>query len=354
MPSRGGRARARMEKSLFASFRSISVSRIRTSDRVQSRLADLQMKTTSILFLAGLAASVAFAQQPEPKKNPFTGFGNTGLDRRKPAALSPSPAGPRPVMPGPSAPTVPAAANPNGGTAGIALSEDWTGRLTQGSGGQTMKMKDLQALLAGFGSSERDIAAHPDVTIYDGQRMDGAPGDNCRVTYLMPLDRAEAALMRNRGISTVARAVAPGFPDGLFLHTYDVKAGIYNRLCLVTDNAKPQQQVVSLVLKSESSNWYPPAPFRKLERDWHVFDYVGTENRGQPGITIDTRVNDVRGAGHFIVVNTTGGYRPELVLPPPGILIKPARFSPKETTTWHVPEPLIKLILHCLSKQLGS
>lgn len=312
------------------------------------------MKLVLILAAAGFAAS-SFAQQDAsgPKKNPFAGFGNTGLDRRPGAMTPPSPAGKTPGAPAPQTSRTPVAASvPAASANGIALANDWAGHLTQGAGGQTMKMRDLQALLSGYGVAEADTAPHPEVTVYEGSPMDAALGQSCRVAYLMPLDKAEGVLFKNRGIVTATRAVAPGFPDGLFIHTYDVKAGIYNRLCILTDSAKPQNQVVSLLLKAESANWYPPSPpFKKLERDWHTHDYLNTENRGQPGIVIDTRVNDLRPRGRYIVVNITGGFAPPEILPP-GIVIKPARNSPKTNATWYVPEPLIKLILHALSKQL--
>jgi hypothetical protein len=47
---------------------------------------------------------------------------------------------------------------------------------------------------------------------------------------------------------------------------------------------------------------------------------------------------------------TGGNQLPQLAQP---IVLKPARFSPKETSTWYVPEPMISLILYTLSKQLG-
>jgi hypothetical protein len=174
----------------------------------------------------------------------------------------------------------------------------------------------------------------------------------CRITYLMPLAQAEALLFGSPVIATEAAAVAPGFPDGLFIHTYDVNAGIYNQLVILTDHAQPQQQVVSLVLKADGVNWYPPSPpFVKIQRDWHTFDYMNTENKGEPGIKIDTRVEDFRSNGHFIVVNMTGGTRPPIW---PGEVCKPAKAKPREDTTWYLPEPLINLILYSLSRQLGN
>ncbi len=38
----------------------------------------------------------------------------------------------------------------------------------------------------------------------------------------------------------------------------------------------------------------------------------------------------------------------------PGITFEPAGNSPKQTPTWYVPAPVIRLILYSLSKQLGS
>lgn len=312
------------------------------------------MKACLIFLLTCLAVPL-FAQSPEaaPKKDPFAGFGNTGLDRRRSGGLTPAaPARRAPPTPAPRAvpDSEPAEAPAATVSGGIVLADRWSGILTQGSGGHAMKMRDLRALLSRYGEAREDTGPHPAVTIYDGPPMDAALGARCRITYLMPLDRAEAALFRSRGIVTSSRAVAPGFPDGLFLHTYDVKAGIYNRLVLVTDGAKPQPQVVSLLLKAQGTNWYPPSPpWEKIPRDWHTHDYVNTVNRGQSGVVIDTRVHDLRGQGRYIVVNTTGGTRPPHW---PGEVVRPANASPRETVTWYVPAPLIRLILYTLDQQL--
>lgn len=304
---------------------------------------------TLIALSSGLHAQLA---SPPPKKAPFAGFGNTSLDQKRPtgrgmtAPTTPS----RPGAPAalPVAPTAPSApATPASTTGGIALSRDWAAMVTQGSGGQGMKMDDLRALLSLFGTAEADVAAHPDVTIYEGPVLDGTQSRQCRITYLMPLGDAEKALAINRGMASGSRAVAPGFPDGLFLHTYDIRAGIYNRLIVVTDSAKPVRQVVCMLLKGESENWHP-LHFKPIERDWHTYDYVNAMNRGQRGIAIHTRVNDLRGSGRFIVVNTAFGNPP-----PTGIGWVKVAYRPAETSTWYVPEPLIKLILFSLSKQLN-
>jgi len=305
------------------------------------------MKLFHLLLLFSLTAGL-FAQDATPvPKQPFAGFGNTGLDQRPGAKKTTNPT---PVPSTQSPPKVPLTTAGEAG--GIALANGATGHLTEASGGQTMKMQDLKALLSGYGKAEADLGPHPDVTVYEGPTMDSGLSQNCRITYLMPLSQAESLLFKNKGISTEARAVAPGFPDGLFIHTYDAKAGIYNRLVILTDGAKPQHRVVSLLLKGAGVNWYPPSPpWKKIEGKWHTHDYMNTENKGQPGLVIDTRVNDLRQKGHYIVVNMTGGTRPPVC---GSEIVKPAKASPKEDSTWYVPEPLIKLILYSLLQQLGQ
>lgn len=305
--------------------------------------------TRGLFFLTTVLMASAWAQEPAatPKKDPFAGFGNTSLDRRPGGPSTPSPFV-RPASPTPrSAATVPA---PDSGDTGITLNKDWTGHQTESSGGQTRKLEDLRALISGYGEAEADLAEHPEVTVYEGPVFGGGQGQTCRITYLMPLNRAEQLLLGSTGISTISRAVAPGLPDGLFLHTYDARAGIYNHVCIVTDNHKPQQQVVCLLLKAEGVNWIPGLPWVQLNRDWDTFDYVNTQNRGRPGIIIDTRVLDQRQQGGYIVVNTTGAPNRH----PPPLLAKPAKWSPKEDSTWYVPVPLVKLMLYCLSHTMGS
>lgn len=309
----------------------------------------MKLSFVCLLLFTAFAAGVSGQEAtPTPKKDPFAGFGNTSLDHRNPAKATPSPFGGPPAQQRESAP--PASAPSAGGFGGIALSDKTSGHLTESSGGQTQKMQDLKLLLADYGAPAEDVSPHPEVTVYEGPTMDSGLSQSCRITYLMPLPKAEALLFKSRGTVTVARAVAPGFPDGLFIHTYDVKAGIYNRLCILTDSAKPEHQVVSLLLKAEGVNWYPPSPpWKKIERNLHTHDYLNTENKGQPGQMIDTRVNDLRGSGHYIVVNMTGGTRPAAWA---GEVVKPAGASPKQDSTWYVPEPLIKLILYSLAQQL--
>ncbi len=296
------------------------------------------MKSILVPFFAMLIPAALAA---EPKPNPFEGFGQTGLD--KPSRRKPPSATPRPVQPM----ATPAPATDSGG---IELAREWwTGHTTQGSGGYTLTINDLEALLKDYGKPEADTAAHPDVTVYEGPMMD-VPGASCRVTYLMPLEKAEKALFKSRGLASGSRAVAPGFPSGLNLNTYDVRTGIYNRLCVITDSSQ-ERRVVSLQLQSESAaSWYPPSPpWKKIRRDWHTYDFVNTRTIMGKHDVIDVRVHDQRAHGRYLVVNCTGGSQPEHI-PQPGYFRKPAIL---DESTWYVPEPLVKLILFSISKQLG-
>ncbi len=295
----------------------------------------------------------AEAQQatPAPKKSPFAGFGGTALDRRPGAPSMPSPFTKPIPTPSPRAAVTPQPGAPPQ-SSGIVLSSRPAGILDQASGGQTAKINDLQVLLTPYGVAELDTGPHGNSFAYDGPPMDPSKGAHCRIPYLMPLDQAEAILLRGRGLVSETRAVAPGFPDGLFINAYDVRVSIYNRLYILTDGAQPVKQVVSVLLKAEGVHWYPPSPpFRKIERDWHTFDYMNARNRGNPRNVIDTRVNDLRQAGKFIIVNTTGGYRGPYI-PPPGELVKSPPDSPKEASVWYVPEPMINLILYSISQQM--
>ncbi len=232
-------------------------------------------------------------------------------------------------------------------TGGIVLSRDWAGGVTMGSGGQTAKLDDLRFLLTNYGTADADVAPHPDVTVYDGPPMDPSLGESCHIPYLMPLDQAEKALLKGTGMASHGKAVAPGLPDGLLVHSYDVKFGHYNRLTILTDNAKPQPQVVGLQLKNERENWHP-LHWKEIVRDWHTYDYINARNRGQPKIQINTRVDDKRAKGHYVVVNISFGGSPST-----GSSWVQIAYRPSETTTWYIPEPMIKLILFTLSKQIG-
>ncbi len=282
------------------------------------------------LVLAAIC-STSMAQQPAtpaPKKDPFANF-SSALDKR-PGGTPSAPA---------SAPAVATA----GSGAGISLAPHWDALTAQSRGGQSGKIDDLVFLLSAYGTPGADTAAHPEATVYEGPQMDGT--GTCKIAYLTPLEEAKKALFnRAPGPVSGSKAVAPGFPDGLFLYQFDIKCGVYNRLTIVTDSAKPQPQVVSLQFKNERQSWHP-THFKEVARDWHTYDYVNARNRGQPGIVIHTRVNDLRKPSHYIVANMAFGIPPQT-----GGWVQ-VNSRPNETSTWFLPEPLIGLILFSATNQ---
>ena len=274
----------------------------------------MRLKT---LFCFCLFAVTAFSQEatPKPKAETFKGWGSS-LDKNphKPGATLKPTVNPNPAPLSPSVP--PPASN------GIALSRTWSAPLPPSSGGHSLDMRDLGWLLKDYGQAGDDLGPHPEVKIEGG------------LTYLMPQRQAEKVLgLDSHAMKTSAKVACAGFPDGLSYTAYAVKKDIYDRLYLVTDLAG---QVVCLQYVATNEVQRPSVPpWRFIDRDWHVYDYVNDRTKGQPRIRIDTRVLDRRGEGGFIVVNTTG----EAV---------------KQSARWYVPQPLINLILYCTAKRSGS
>lgn len=223
----------------------------------------------------------------------------------------------------------------NGKTLATGRPKDWKGlsidralNVGQDRGGKSATMEDLKFILRSYGEAKMDLAPYPDTVVYRGKRLQGEQAGEVKVGYLMPLGEAERVLFERRPTANTSRAVAPGFPRGLKLWTYDIRTPLYNRVTIMTDRA---DRVVAVQLKAENVLWIPdrdPA-WRKIHRDFHSFDFIRMEERGR-GQVIHTHVRDSRGkGGGFIIINTGV---PEF----------------KETTTCYLPEPIVNIILHNL------
>ena len=149
----------------------------------------MNAKTISLLLLT-LITATAPAQDaaPTPKADPFAGFGNTMLDQHPGgggdthSSVDDSFQSLMNRHTQPSGPGAHGYANTVAGLTGIVLSNQWTGHLTEASGGQTLKMADLLALLSGYGTARNDTAPHPDVTVYKGPTMDSGGHRTCRIS----------------------------------------------------------------------------------------------------------------------------------------------------------------------------
>jgi hypothetical protein len=280
----------------------------------------LRMKSAVLLLLLAILATDAQAQNPTPapKKNPFEGWG-TELDKR-PGGHSPSTSldGPGKAPASPFKTPGPASARPPA-SGGIVLSANADSPLAISSGGHSLEIRDISAVLSKYGTAVDDEGPHPEVTVYPG------------TTYLMPFDQAEKILVTsNPGMRSATPIATGGFPPGLLAVSYDGNwGGNYNRLYLVKDRAN---QLVCLEFVSERGGFNPlQPPATLIPGDWHVIDFINARVKGQPRMQILNYVKDMRSAGHFIIVNTLSQ-------------------AMHQTSTWYVPEPLINLILFSASK----
>jgi hypothetical protein len=262
------------------------------------------MNISSMILFACLAGT-ALAQEntPLPKKDPFAGFGSS-LDRRPGGQ-----AGGTLLDRGPGGSvTTPSIGAGNSKPGEIALPGNWSAPLPESSGGHSLEIQDLKALLGPYGKPDDSLATPPGVMIYPGIR------------YLAP--QAEAArILGASGITTSHKIACGGFPDGLSYTSYDGKwESVFNRLYLVTDLA---HQMVCLEFVAESARNIPHLPpWRPVTVTRHVLDYVNsmvTAQRRSPATFLYT-------TGSGLVVDTVS----------------------HQTARWYAPKPMINLILFCV------
>jgi len=267
------------------------------------------MKTALLIpFICLAQVSMAQDATPPPKKDPFAGFG-TSLDKRPGGSSSTNPFGqPGGNLLNQRGPAASTATGASGSTPGeISLPANWSAPLPESSGGHSLEIQDLKALLGPYGTPDKSLATPPGVVIYPGIR------------YLTP--QAEAArLLGAAGITTSHKIACGGFPDGLSYTSYDGKwEGMFNRLYLVTD---PAHQVVCLEFVAETPRKivHPP-PWVRVTVTRHVLDYVNAMVKGQRGSPETWLYN----TGSGLVIDTVS----------------------HQTARWYVPKPLIDLILFC-------
>jgi hypothetical protein len=188
--------------------------------------------------------------------------------------------------------------------------------------GQQDFRDSLKRILSGYGEAKSNRAEDPKMLVYQGSMMD-AHSTMTSVRWLMPLEEAEKALFKTTPNARTAEGVKSGFPNGLTLRTYDVRAGIYDTLTLVMDRA---DQVVAIQLNADKEHWAPNT------KDWRslgvfpVADFIHGTRKDSA-----TFIRDLRAANAGVVINN-------------------ATVGNTGTATLYIPTPLIG----CLLANLGA
>jgi hypothetical protein len=188
--------------------------------------------------------------------------------------------------------------------------------------GQQDFRDSMKRILTGYGEAKSNRAEDPKMLVYQGSMMD-AHSTITSVRWLMPVEEAEKALFKTTPNARTAEGVRSGFPHGLTLRTYDVRAGIYDTLTLVLDRA---DQVVALQLNADKEHWAPRT------KDWRslgvfpVADFIHGTRKDSA-----TAIRDLRAANAGVVINN-------------------ATVGNTGTATLYLPTPLIG----CLLANLGA
>jgi hypothetical protein len=184
--------------------------------------------------------------------------------------------------------------------------------LSQGTGGKSRVITDLQSVIKDYGSPENDTAPHPEVMVYKGPApYDGGP--MIEIPYLMHSDKAAALLMKRPSLSSPTKALAPGFPPGMMMREYDIRFGVFNRLFIITDQI---DQVVAVQVKAENGNspdfpgldWKPAIMPLNSTSDFIVPKTDGTRR---------ATVGDFRKSHKFIAIDLESGGETLLFMPEP-------------------------------------
>lgn len=187
--------------------------------------------------------------------------------------------------------------------------------------GQIDFRKSLKKILIGYAEAKANRAENPKMLVYQGSMMD-THSTMTSIHWLMPLEEAERALFKKIPVARTSERVASGFPNGLSLRIYDVRAGIYDTLTLVIDRA---DQVVALQLNANKEHWAPRTKDWKSLGVYPVADFIQLVRKDSA-----TFIRDLRAANAGVVVNN-------------------ATVGNTGTATLYIPTPLIG----CLLANLG-
>ena len=260
------------------------------------------MKITPILLSLCLVThgQAQTPTTPVPKKDPFAGFGNSSLDRKRPSPVAPAPLTPAPAAPGSAE---------SSGT-GLMLDARWDTLNGLSQRGPLSQRRELRALLTGFAQPGKDTSPQPGVEIYGG------------VTYLMPLVAAQAKLGLTSQMQSGGSPSTVGIPAGLKFTAFTVTAGRNYAVRFLIDRAS---QVVAMEFVANDSRDLPPLPGRP-------------PNRAYSGKTYD-----------FLPQGSSIAPRPFSQYcwnEKDGVIIA-TRYGPASANL-HLPKPFVSIMLYCL------
>lgn len=198
---------------------------------------------------------------------------------------------------------------------GIVISKP--NKLAPANGGFGVQINELGKIFEGLEEVTEDLAAHPEVVIFDGVKGFYGYTGQAPVTYLMPIAKAEALLPPHCGAVSEMKTVAPGLPPGMKLKNYDIECGPYNRMTIMIDGIG---QVVTLEFIAQNK----PVQIPYLTGlEWRRFDMATTD-------FLDTSWSSSR-IYLYGKPNLKDSYVVHLV--------------GKGTITWFVPAPVVRQIL---------
>ena len=180
---------------------------------------------TTLLIAARVSAQLA---PPAPKKAPFSGVGNSALDR-KPQAQTPTT-------------LTPAPASTSGG---LKLDDRWDTLTALSDRGPKTQRRELSALLEGFAEPGKDPSAHTGMEIYR------------QVTYLLPLEKGKSSLGLTGQMNSGGPPSVVGFPPGLKFAAFSAIPGRSFEVRLLFDRAN---QIVAAEFVAMNERLLPPPP----------------------------------------------------------------------------------------------
>lgn len=317
-------------------------------------------QTFSGIIFAGRQATVGDAKPFEGKDVWLTGRIELSRDQKpqivisradqiqlagpaKPAVAAAPPAPPASASTPPAAPTPlakPAAEPPlEAKTGKVGLRPGWDSPRRDGEATR----RDLARLLGDVGSASESATVSAPVDVYPG------------IPFLTPLATAEKTLKLEDARSLKGRIATPGLPQHSFnAHQFTgVFPGGFNRLYLVTDS---EDQVVSVLLVDSSAR--TRVPNEPDATGYHTYNFITGAGKAAAYLVVRHQVTPGSAAAGVVVVDTLliDPTDPEDSSSSRGRSFsgRSSNYKPKsgkvmERARWHVPVPVVNLILRCVN-----